>query len=83
MFTNVFIQGFEEAFDIDGDDGDAPTGTGVTNGDLSVTNSNFVDVITVLKNDTGVAFDQSDFITGTTDAPGTDFSNWGAGWTRQ
>ena len=83
LFTNVLIQGFEEAFDIDGDDGDAPTGTGVTNGDLSVTNSNFVDVITVLKNDTGVAFDQSDFITGTTDAPGTDFSNWGAGWTRQ
>ena len=83
LFTNVLIQGFEEAFDIDGDDGDAPTGTGVTNGDLSVTNSNFVDVITVLKNDTGVAFDQSEFITGTTDAPGTDFSTWGAGWTRQ
>ena len=83
IFSNVFIQGFEEAFDVDGDDGDSPTGTGVTNGDLSVTNSNFVDIITVLKNDTGVAFDQSDFITGTTDAPGTDFSNWGAGWTRQ
>ena len=83
IFTNVFIQGFEEAFDIDGDSGDSPTGAGVTNGDLKVTDSKFEDVTTLLKNDTGVSFNESDFITGSSDATGTDFVNWGAGWTRQ
>lgn len=83
LFNNVFIQGFEEAFDLDGDAGDSPTGTGVTNGDLKVTDTKFEDVTTNLKNDTGVDFAESEFITGSTDATGTDFSTWGAGWTRQ
>ena len=29
IFTNVLIEGFEEGFDLDGDDGDNPTGAGV------------------------------------------------------
>ena len=83
IFTNILIQGFEEAFDIDGDDGDSPTGDGVVNGDLKVTDSNFTDITTILKNDTGVNFTQQDFITGSSEATGTVFINWGAGWTRQ
>lgn len=83
LFTNVLIQGFEEAFDLDGDTGDSPTGAGVTSGDLKVTDTKFEDVTAILKNDTGVNFTQADFITGSTDATGTDFNTWGAGWTRQ
>ena len=84
VFDNILIQGFAEGFDLDGDAGansDNPTGTGVINGDLDVTNVTFTDVTVPLKNDTGDTFTDADFITGIGNATGTDYATWGAGWT--
>jgi hypothetical protein len=81
IFTNVLIQGFEEAFDLDAE-GDEPTGQGVLDGDLSVTDVTFEDVLVKLKNDTGVEFDEADFISGEGNGTGTDYNSWNAGWTR-
>lgn len=81
IFTNVLIRGFEEAFDLDAE-GDEPTGQGVLDGDLSVTDVTFEDVVVKLKNDTGVEFDESDFISGEGNGTGTDYNSWNAGWTR-
>ncbi len=83
IFNNVLIQGFEEGFDLDGDQGDNPTGAGVLSGDLSVTNVTFTDVVTKLKNDTGETFGEADFISGDGNGTGTDYATWGAGWTHQ
>ncbi|WP_033957373.1 hypothetical protein [Psychroserpens jangbogonensis] len=86
VFTNVYIEGFEEAFDLDGDAGamsSNPTGTGVLNGDLTVTDVTFVDVTLNLKNDTGVTFTEADFISGLGNGIPTDYVTWGAGWTIQ
>ncbi len=81
IFNNIRIQGYDEAFDLDGDDGDSPTGAQVTNGDLNVTGVNFVDVTTKLKNDTGVSFDEGDFIISESNTQGTNYASWGDGWT--
>lgn len=81
LFTNVLIQGFEEAFDLDAE-GSEPTGQGVIDGDLRVTDVTFVDVIVKMKNDTGVVFDESDFIFGDGNGTGTDYDAWKGGWTR-
>ena len=84
IFTNVLLDGFAEGFDLDGDAGAAssnPTGAGVINGDLSVTNVTFTDVTVQVKNDTGEAFADSDFLSGIGNGTGTDFASWGAGWT--
>ena len=84
VFSNVYIEGFEEGFDLDGDAGAAsnnPTGTGVLNGDLSVSDVTFVDVITKLKNDTGDTFTEIEFISGDGNASATDYTAWGANWT--
>ena len=84
VFDNILIQGFTEGFDLDGDAGansDNPTGTGVINGDLDVTNVTFTDVTVPLKNDTGDTFTDADLITGIGNATGTDYATWGAGWT--
>ncbi|MFI1744515.1 multidrug transporter [Thalassobellus sediminis] len=84
LFDNILIQGFEEGFDLDGDAGassDNPTGTGVINGDLDVTNVTFTDVTTKMKNDTGETFTEADFISGDGLATGTDYATWGASWT--
>jgi hypothetical protein len=85
VFSNILIQGFEEGFDLDGDAGDNPTGAGVTSGDLNVTDVTFSNVVTKVKNDTGVAFNiAGDFIkSGDGNATGTDFATWGAGWSRE
>ena len=77
------IEGFAEGFDLDGDQGDSPTGAGVLSGDLKVTDVKFVDVTLNLKNDTGETFTEADFLTINENATGTDFGTWGAGWTRQ
>ena len=50
-------------------------------GDLSVADVTFTDVILQVKNDTGETFMDSDFLSGTGNATGTDFATWGAGWT--
>lgn len=81
IFTNVVLEGFEEGFDLDGDQGDNPTGAGVLSGDLLVTDVTFTDVTTKLKNDTGETFSEADFISGDGNGTGTDYASWGAGWT--
>ncbi|WP_142784846.1 multidrug transporter [Changchengzhania lutea] len=84
LFDNILIEGFEEGFDLDGDAGagsDNPTGTGVLNGDLDVTNVTFTDVTTKFKNDTGETFVEVDFIAGIGLGTGTDYATWGASWT--
>ena len=84
VFTNVLLNGFAEGFDLDGDAGATssnPTGTGVLNGDLSVTNVTFTDVTLQVKNDTGETFADSDFLSGVGNGTGTDFATWGADWT--
>jgi hypothetical protein len=82
IFTNILLQGFNEGFDLDGDMGDNPTGQGVLDGDLSVTDVTFIDVTTKLKNDTEFDFTEAEFISGDGNATGTDYATWGSGWTR-
>ena len=81
LFTNVVITDFDEAFDLDGDTGDNPTGQGVIDGLLGVTDVTFNNVTTKLKNDTGFTFTEADFISGDGNGTGTDVASWGAGWT--
>ena len=83
IFNNVLLIGFAEGFDLDGDATDNPTGNGVTNGHLKATDVKFDDVTLKIKNDTGVAFNNADFVTENTNATGTDYISWGASWTRQ
>ena len=83
IFNNVLLIGFTEGFDLDGDITDNPTGIGVINGDLKVTDVKFNDVTTKLKNDTGVTFPITDFITESNTTPGTNYAVWGANWTRE
>ncbi len=83
IFTNVVLNDFAEGFDLDGDAGDNPTGQGVLDDLLQVVGVVFNNVDVKLKNDTGVAFDESDFISDDGTATGTDYATWGAGWTRQ
>ena len=82
IFTNVKLEGFAEGFDLDGDQGDNPTGAGVLSGDLNVNSVIFSDVTVNLKNDTGETFTEADFLTVDAGATGTDYAAWGAGWTR-
>ncbi|MBT8300615.1 MAG: multidrug transporter [Maribacter sp.] len=81
IFTNVVLNDFDEGFDLDGDTGDNPTGQGVLDGNLSVIDVTFNNVVTKLKNDTGYTFTEADFISGDGNGTGTDISSWGAGWT--
>ncbi|MFV0573456.1 MAG: multidrug transporter [Xanthomarina gelatinilytica] len=81
IFNNIYIEGFEEAFDLDGDAGNNPTGAGVLSGDLYVVDATFVDVIEKMQNDTGETFTEADFISGDGNGTGTDYATWGASWT--
>lgn len=81
IFTNLIITDFDEGFDLDGDTGDNPTGQGVLDGNLGITDVTFNNVTTKLKNDTGYTFTEADFISGDGNGTGTDISTWGAGWT--
>ena len=86
IFTNVWIEGYAEGFDLDGDSGTNsanPTGAGVLSGDLKVNSVIFADVSVNMKNDTGETFTEADFLTVDANATGTDYATWGAGWTRQ
>ncbi len=83
IFTNVWIEGFNEGFDLDGDQGDNPTGAGVLSGVLNVNSVIFADVNVNMKNDTGSTFTEADFLTIDPNGTGTDYATWGAGWTRQ
>lgn len=77
IFVNMVFNDFDEAFDLD----DADTGAGVLSGDLNVTDVTFNNVTTKLKNDTGAAFTEAEFISGDGNGTGSDISTWGAGWT--
>ena len=81
LFTNMVLTDFDEAFDLDGDTGDNPTGQGVLDGVLGITDVTFNNIVTKLKNDTGFTFTEADFITGDGNGTGTDVATWGAGWT--
>lgn len=81
IFTNVFMSDFDEGFDLDGDTGDNPTGQGVLDGLLQVVDVTFDNVVLKMKNDTEYTFDEADFISGDGNGTGTDYANWGAGWT--
>ncbi|MFK7750831.1 MAG: multidrug transporter [Kordia sp.] len=81
IFNNVAIQGYAEGFDLDGNDTDSPTGAGVTNNETQVNDVLFTDIITKVKNDTGVVFTEADLISGDGNGTGTDYATWGAGWT--
>jgi hypothetical protein len=83
IFTNFWIEGFAEGFDLDGDTGTNPTGAGVLSNDLNVVSVIFADVTLNMKNDTGTTFTEADFLTVDANATGTDYATWGAGWTRQ
>ena len=78
IFNNVFLEGFEEGYDLD----DTETGVGVQAAETSVSNITFDDITLPLKNDTGADFDASTFFTGVDNGTGTDYNAWSAGWTR-
>ncbi|WP_366665031.1 multidrug transporter [Gilvibacter sp.] len=82
IFTNWVINDFDEGFDLDGDDADNPTGQGVLDGTLAAMDVTFNNVGLKIKNDTGFAWDDADFLTGDGNGTGTDFATWGAGWAR-
>jgi hypothetical protein len=82
IFTNIMIWGYEEGFDLDGDTGASPTGQGVLDGNLRVTDVTFSDVVLKMKNDTAFTFTEADFISGDGNSTGTEYSTWSAGWTR-
>ena len=79
--TNAVVNGYNEGIDIDGDTIDNPTGEGVTSDITNIIDITFIDVITKLKNDTGVSFTEVDLISGDGNGSGTDYATWGAGWT--
>jgi hypothetical protein len=81
IFTNIYIEGFAEGFDLDGDTGNNPTGQGVIDNLLQITDVTFTDVTLKMKNDTGFTFTETDFISGDGNGTGTDYASWGAGWT--
>lgn len=81
IFTNVLIEGFGEAFDLDGDDIDNPTGQQVLDDALQLIDITFTDVTTKFKNDTGTTFTETDLISGDGNGTGTDYDSWSSGWT--
>lgn len=83
VFKNVWIEGFDEGFDLDGDKGSNPTGKGVLSGDLKATSVTFTDVNVKLKNDTDYSFSDADFYEETGNSSGTEYKTWGANWTRE
>jgi hypothetical protein len=80
IFNNVYLEGYGEGFDLDGNTGSNPTGTGVVDGDLDVADVTFVDITLKVENDTGVTFTNADFIAGDGNGTATDVATWGAGW---
>ncbi|GAB5401096.1 MAG: hypothetical protein Aureis2KO_26810 [Aureisphaera sp.] len=82
IFNNVWIQGYEEGFDLDGNTGESPTGQGVLDGNLAANNVSFEDVALKMKNDTEYVFEESDFISGDGNGTGADYDSWNTGWTR-
>ena len=79
-FTNVFVQGFAEGYDID----DALTVDAILNDNSNVVDITFDDVITNFTSDSGTdgtTPTEADFISGIGNGTQTDVETWGAGWT--
>ena len=78
-FSNVFLEGFEEGFDID----DPTTIDHILSGATTVTDITFVDVLTRLKSDASsnaVEATEADIFSGISNGTPTDVANWGSGW---
>ncbi len=86
IFTNMVLTNYNEGFDLDHDaNGNANTeitGQNVVDGKLKANQVKLNNVTLAVKNDTGVSFQDSDFLTEDTTATGTDYASWGAGWTK-
>ncbi|MFV0532019.1 MAG: multidrug transporter [Flavobacteriales bacterium] len=86
IFTNMVLTDYNEGFDLDFDsNGNANTeitGQNVVNGKLKANQVLLNNVTLAVKNDTGVAFAESDFLTEDANATGTDYASWGSGWTK-
>jgi hypothetical protein len=80
-FTNIAMNNFETGFRIDGDSGDNPTGQWAVDNTLNVIDVTFTNVTTKLTNKTPDVFTEADVITGVGNGSGTDYANWGTGWT--
>jgi len=82
IFSNMLLQGFEKGFKIVGDGAASPTGQGVLDSDLSVSNITFTDVVEKLINDTTAIFGEAEFISGNGNGTGADYDSWKTDWTR-
>jgi hypothetical protein len=80
-FTNIAMNNFETGFRIDGDSGDNPTGKWAVDNTLNVIDVTFTNVTTKLTNKTPDVFTEADVIIGIGNGSGTDYANWGTGWT--
>lgn len=81
-FNNIVVRGFGRAFQIKGngsEDSSLTSGHHVLNGDLTV-KGKFEDVTTNVKNDSGVDFDETQFIILDNNANGTNVNAWARSW---
>lgn len=79
-FNNVYVQGFDEAFDID----DPLTVDAIINDLSNAVDVTFDDVTTNFTSDAGTGATtpvEGDFISGAGNGTQTDIATWGAGWT--
>lgn len=79
-FTNVYLQGFAEGFDID----DPLTVDAIINDISNASDVTFDDITTNFVSDSGTGGTtptEGDFITGVGNGTQTDIATWGAGWT--
>ncbi len=82
QYNNIFIQGYQEGFELVGDAGESQTGQGVVDNETQIVDVTFNDVTTFLLNNTGFPFTQSDLFSGIGNGTGTDYISWSSGWTR-
>jgi hypothetical protein len=85
IFTNVSVENFGRGFVIEDDEPGQATSQGVVDGDTSITDILFGANVTTQTVLTGLEnnITADDLIFGSsTNATGTNFASWGAGWTR-
>jgi hypothetical protein len=84
IFTNVTVDNFGRGVVIEDDEPGSPTSTGVVSGDLSFTDISFTATVVTpfTGNDLSNPVTEADVILGSaSNALGTDYTIWGAGWT--
>ncbi|WP_149303962.1 hypothetical protein [Pareuzebyella sediminis] len=80
VFNNLYLEGFDEAFDID----DPLTVDAIINDISNAVDVTFNDITTTFNSDAGTGATtpvEGDFITGVGNGIPTDVATWGAGWT--